>query len=62
MRELRKDAKFLAGVRAERQAEKDRKYNSSMKRVFGSIEGERAEEKAMEREKNKEKKRAGRGR
>jgi len=31
-----------------------------MKRVFGSIEGERAEQKAMEREKAREKKRAGR--
>ncbi|KAG6866122.1 hypothetical protein C0991_008430 [Blastosporella zonata] len=60
IRELRKDAKFLAGVEQEKQKEKDRAYNSSMKRVFGSLEGERAEEKAMEREKSKEKRRAGR--
>lgn len=60
IRELRKDARFLAGVEQEKQREKDRAYNERMKRVFGSIEGERAEEKAMEREKNREKRRAGR--
>ncbi|KAG5654235.1 hypothetical protein H0H81_005922 [Sphagnurus paluster] len=60
IRELRKDAKFLAGVEQQKQKEKDRAYNERMKRVFGSIEGERAEEKAMEREKSKEKRRAGR--
>ncbi|KAF9006737.1 nucleolar protein 14 [Cyathus striatus] len=60
IRELRKDARFLAGVQQQEQFEKDKTYNSSMKRVFGSIEGERAEEKAMEREKAKEKRRAGR--
>ncbi|KAI0053697.1 Nop14-like protein [Auriscalpium vulgare] len=60
IRELRKDARFLAGVEQQKQIEKDRAYNNSMKRVFGSIEGERAEEKAMDREKAKEKRRAGR--
>lgn len=60
IRELRKDARFLAGVEQKKQAEKDRGYNERMKRVMGSIEGERAEEKAMEREKAKEKKRSGR--
>jgi nucleolar protein 14 len=50
----------LAGVEQEKQKEKDRAYNERMKRIFGSIEGERAEEKAMAREKNKEKRRAGR--
>jgi nucleolar protein 14 len=60
IRELRKDAKFLARVQQERQQEKDRAYHASMKRVFGSIEGERAEQKAMEREKQKDKKRSGR--
>ncbi|KAI0322492.1 Nop14-like protein [Amylostereum chailletii] len=60
IRELRKDARFLAGVEQEKQREKDRAYNASMKRVFGSIEGERAEEKAMERDKAREKRRAGR--
>ncbi|KAJ4474993.1 nucleolar protein 14 [Lentinula aciculospora] len=60
IRELRKDARFLAGVEQAKQKEKDRSYNERMKRVFGSLESERAEEKAMEREKIKEKKRAGR--
>lgn len=60
IRELRKDARFLAGVEQKKQIEKDRAYNERMKRVFGSIEGERAEQKAMEREKSKEKRRAGR--
>ena len=60
IRELRKDARFLAGVEQKKQIEKDRAYNERMKRVFGSIEGERAEQKAMEREKLKEKRRAGR--
>ncbi|RDB19974.1 Serine/threonine-protein kinase atr [Hypsizygus marmoreus] len=39
IRELRKDAKFLAGVEQEKQREKDRVYHDRMKRVFGSIEG-----------------------
>ncbi|KAG6849311.1 hypothetical protein H0H93_009501 [Arthromyces matolae] len=60
IRELRKDAKFLAGAEQQKQKEKDRAYHERMKRVFGSIEGERAEEKSMEREKAKMKKRAGR--
>ncbi|ESK89370.1 nucleolar protein 14 [Moniliophthora roreri MCA 2997] len=60
IRELRKDARFLAGVEQAKQKEKDRSYNERMKRVFGSIESERAEQKSMEREKTKEKRRAGR--
>lgn len=60
IRELRKDARFLAGVEQAKQKGKDQEYNDRMKRVFGSIEGERAEEKAMEREKSKEKRRSGR--
>ncbi|EKM59895.1 uncharacterized protein PHACADRAFT_86191 [Phanerochaete carnosa HHB-10118-sp] len=60
IRELRKDARFLATEQQKRQKEKDRAYNERMKRVFGSIESERAEQKAMEKEKMKEKKRAGR--
>ncbi|KAI0331280.1 Nop14-like protein [Cubamyces sp. BRFM 1775] len=60
IRELRKDARFLAAEQQKKQKEKDREYNDRMKRVFGSLESERAEEKAMEREKMKEKRRAGR--
>ncbi|KAK0499598.1 nucleolar protein 14 [Armillaria luteobubalina] len=51
IRELRKDAKFLAGVQQQKQKDKDRAYNENMRR---------AEEKSMEREKAKEKRRAGR--
>ena len=46
-------------VEQKKQVEKDRAYNERMRRVFGSIEGERAEQKAMEREKAKDKRRAG---
>jgi nucleolar protein 14 len=60
IRELRKDSRFLASVEQKKQLDKDRTYKDSMKKVFGSIEGERAEQKAMEREKFREKKRSGR--
>ncbi|KAF9450928.1 Nop14-like protein [Macrolepiota fuliginosa MF-IS2] len=60
IRELRKDAKFLAAVEQKRQSEKDREYNERLKKAFTSIESERAEQKAMEREKTREKRRAGR--
>jgi len=59
IRELRKDARFLAGVEQEKQREKDKSYHERIKKVFGSIEVERAEEKALEREKARAKKRAG---
>ena len=59
IRELRKDARFLAGVEQKKQIEKDRTYTERMRRVFGSIEGERAEEKQMERDKAKDKRRSG---
>ena len=60
VRELRKDARFLASVEQKRQLEKDRDYNERLKRAFTSIESERAEQKAMEREKAREKRRSGR--
>ncbi|KAH9999986.1 nucleolar protein 14 [Russula vinacea] len=60
IRELRKDARFLAGVEQEKRREKDRTYHERMKKVFGGIEVERAEEKELEREKAREKRRAGR--
>ena len=60
IRELRKDARFLAAEQQKKQKTKDQAYSDRMKRVFGSIESERAEEKAMEREKMKEKRRSGR--
>ncbi|KAF9238829.1 nucleolar protein 14 [Melanogaster broomeanus] len=60
IRELRKDAKFLAAAEHKKQAEKDRAYKERMNKVSSTLEGERAEQKAMEREKAKEKRRAGR--
>ncbi|KAF9266201.1 Nop14-like protein [Marasmius fiardii PR-910] len=59
IRELRKDARFLAGVEQAKQKEKDRSYDEKMKRAFTSIESERAEQKSMEKEKAKVKRRAG---
>ncbi|KAJ7639482.1 nucleolar protein 14 [Roridomyces roridus] len=59
IRELRKDARFLAGVEQKKQAEKDKAYAEGMKKVIGSLQSERAEEKAMDREKSRIKKRAG---
>jgi nucleolar protein 14 len=60
IRELRKDARFLADVQQKRELEEADSYNARMKKVFSSIEGERAEQKAQEREKAREKKRSGR--
>ncbi|PCH40939.1 Nop14-like protein [Wolfiporia cocos MD-104 SS10] len=60
IRELRKDARFLAAEHQKQHKEKDKAYNDRMTQVFGSLQLERAEEKAMEREKMKEKRRAGR--
>ncbi|KAF5363593.1 hypothetical protein D9756_000300 [Leucocoprinus leucothites] len=57
IRELRKDARFLASVEQKRQMEKDRDYNERLRKAFTSIESERAEQKAMEREKAREKRR-----
>lgn len=59
MRELRKDTRFLAEEQTRRQLENEAAYKSRMTKVHGSIQLERAEEKAMEREKAKAKRRAG---
>ena len=60
IRELRKDNKFLAGEKAREQAVTDAAYNAKMRRIEGDITSERAEEKQMQREKGREKRRAGR--
>ncbi len=60
IRELRKDNRFLAGEKAREQQAKDSAYVSKMRRVEGDINMERAEEKEMQREKAREKRRAGR--
>jgi nucleolar protein 14 len=62
MRELRKDARFMADVREKEQREKDEAYEKRMRRVAGNLEGERAEEKqeARAKEREKQRRRAGR--
>lgn len=60
IRELRKDNRFLAGEKAKEKMQKDQAYETKMKRVVGEINMERAEEKEMQREKAREKRRAGR--
>lgn len=60
VRELRKDARFLAAEQRKKQKDKDKEYNEHMNKAFSSLESERAEQKAMDREKAKEKKRSGR--
>ncbi|TCD67264.1 nucleolar complex protein 14 [Steccherinum ochraceum] len=60
IRELRKDAKFLAAEAQKKQKAKDKTYSDRMNKVMASMESERAEQKAAERDKEKEKRRAGR--
>ena len=60
IRELRKDARFLSAVKLKEQMGKDRSYSERMNKVFSTLESERAEQKKMDKEKVKEKKRAGR--
>lgn len=60
IRELRKDARFMSAVKQKEQQEKDKRYTDRMNKVFSSLESERAEQKRMEREKQKEKRRSGR--
>ena len=57
---MRKDARFLAAEQQRRERERDEGYRERMKRVFGALEGERAEQKVEEKRKAREKKRAGR--
>lgn len=50
----------MASVQQKEQQEKDRAYTDRMNKVFSSMESERAEQKKTEREKAREKRRAGR--
>ncbi|KIO32815.1 hypothetical protein M407DRAFT_211561 [Tulasnella calospora MUT 4182] len=59
VRELRKDAKFLANEKARTQAEKDKEYNAKMAKAVSGISSERAEEKMADRMKKIAKLRAG---
>ncbi len=60
IRELRKDAKFMAVVKHKDQEEKDRVYKDKMNRLQASMENEQAEHKKLDKEKLREKNRAGR--
>lgn len=57
IRELRKDARFLASVQQKREFEEAENYKSRLNKVFSSIEQERSEQKASEREQQRAKRR-----
>ncbi|GAA6061105.1 hypothetical protein JCM10212_006136 [Sporobolomyces blumeae] len=57
VRELRKDNKFLAVEEAKRKKQDDAAYEKKITKIMGSLQDERAEEKAFEREKAKGKRR-----
>ena len=59
MRELRKDNRLLAAVAQEQRDGRDRAYEERMRKVVGSLEGERAEQGRETKMKTKERKRAG---
>jgi nucleolar protein 14 len=63
VRELRKDARFIAGERARMRNEKDAEYTKKIAGIRSDLREERAEEKSYEREKKRlkraDKKRAG---
>ena len=49
IRELRKDARFMADVKSRERRVKDEAYDKRMRSVMGGLGSERAEEKEMER-------------
>lgn len=51
IRELRRDAQFIARERAKDTAEKDEQYKSKVRKIHGLLENEQAEKKQYEREK-----------
>ncbi|KAL8280618.1 hypothetical protein RQP46_006941 [Phenoliferia psychrophenolica] len=53
IRELRKDNKFLAGEEQKIKAVKDAEYGKKISKIMGSLQDERAEEKALEASKAK---------
>ncbi|GAA5894804.1 snoRNA-binding rRNA-processing protein NOP14 [Sporobolomyces salmoneus] len=57
VRELRKDNKFLAVEEAKRKKTDDAAYEKKITKIMGSLQDERAEEKAFEREKTRGKRR-----
>lgn len=59
IRELRKDNRFLAEEQMKRQEEVDKGYKARITRAVGEIQTERHEQKQMEKEKQREKRRSG---
>lgn len=59
IRELRKDAQFLAEEREQRRIEEDAAYKKKIDKIVGGIQEERSEQKQLERAKSLLKKRAG---
>lgn len=59
IRELRKDNRFLAEEQMKRQEEVDKGYKARITRAVGEIQTERHEQKQMEKEKMREKRRSG---
>ncbi|KAJ2767870.1 nucleolar complex protein 14, partial [Coemansia nantahalensis] len=56
VRELRRDAQFVAGQRLHEQAEKDKQYAAKMKRAWSVLEAEQGEMKKLDRQRIKERK------
>ena len=59
IRELRKDAQFIAEEREQRRVEEDATYKKKIDKIVGGIQEERSEQKQLERAKSLLKKRAG---
>ncbi|WFD23194.1 nucleolar complex protein 14 [Malassezia equina] len=59
IRELRKDAQFIAEEREQRRVEEDAAYKKKIDKIVGGIQEERSEQKQLERAKSVLKKRAG---
>ena len=59
IRELRKDAQFLADEREQRRVAEDVAYKKKIDKIMGGMQDERSEQKQLERAKSAIRKRAG---
>lgn len=59
IRELRKDAQFLADEREQRRVAEDVAYKKKIDKILGGMQDERSEQKQLERAKSAIRKRAG---
>ncbi|WFD34435.1 nucleolar complex protein 14 [Malassezia cuniculi] len=60
IRELRKDAQFIAAERAAEREAEDKSYKRKIDRIMGTLQSERSEEKAMDKAKARMRRQAGR--